>query len=165
MSGLPRSGKTTLARAIALEINAPIISLDAIRESLFDGGYIRRAEPFVRGVAEVMANSLMMSGTEVVIIDCCNITYAARERWRVAMIARCNWVVVSLPTTADECSQRCKCTSSNHLIPVIRAMDSQRDEFLPSEGTLHVVNGDVVTLSIGDESCPIGKLLRKLPLT
>ncbi len=36
VAGLPGSGKTTLARALAVELDLPLISKDTIKEALFD---------------------------------------------------------------------------------------------------------------------------------
>lgn len=76
--GLPRSGKTSWARATGF----PIVSPDAIRLALHGRAFEPLAEPFVWATARLMVRSLFLAGHETVVLDACNVTRARRDEWR-----------------------------------------------------------------------------------
>jgi len=99
MVGLPRSGKSTLAR----ELKHPIVCPDSIRLALHGQPFIGLAEPFVWAIAKVMVRSLFLSGHEQVILDATNVTRERRDAWRSRDWDR---VFVEVTTPLAECLQR-----------------------------------------------------------
>lgn len=75
--GLPRSGKTTWAKAQGL----PIVNPDSIRLALHGQPFVSSAEPFVWAIAKCMVRSLFLAGHEEVVLDATNTTVARREDW------------------------------------------------------------------------------------
>lgn len=76
--GLPRSGKSTWARAQGF----PIVNPDSIRLAMHGSAFIIQAEPFVWAVAQTMVKSLFLAGHETVILDATNTTAERRKMWK-----------------------------------------------------------------------------------
>lgn len=76
--GLPRSGKSTWARAQG----HPIVNPDAIRLALHGQRFFPPAEPMVWAVAHMMVRALFEAGHEIVILDACNVSHKRRDEWR-----------------------------------------------------------------------------------
>jgi predicted kinase len=81
MVGFPRSGKTTIATAIAASRHAPIVNPDNIRLALHGHQYIQQAEPFVWAIAHVMVRALFHT-YDTVVLDACNNTRKRRDEWK-----------------------------------------------------------------------------------
>jgi predicted kinase len=116
--GLPRSGKSTWARAQGY----PIVSPDNLRLALHGQAFIATAEPIVWAAARLMVASLFLSGHKVVILDACNVSRKRRAEW-LDKRWRCVYAVKA--TGADECVRRAKETGREEIIPVIRRMASE----------------------------------------
>ncbi len=82
MVGLPRSGKTTAARYISTQWQAPIVNPDAIRLALHGQAFYPQAEPMVWAIAKTMVRSLFLAGHDTVIVDACNNTKKRRAEWK-----------------------------------------------------------------------------------
>jgi predicted kinase len=83
MAGLPGSGKSSVAAALARELAAPIVSVDPIEAALWRAG-ISRGEPTGFAaylVAEAVADGVLALGQNV-IVDAVNAIEAARWQWR-----------------------------------------------------------------------------------
>jgi predicted kinase len=81
--GLPGTGKTTLARIVAGELEATYLRIDAIESALWRAG-IERAEPTGLAayvVAYAVAEGCLETGAAVV-VDAVNPVEAARAGWR-----------------------------------------------------------------------------------
>jgi predicted kinase len=76
--GLPRSGKTTWARAQGV----PVASPDAISRALHGQRFIGVAEPFVWAIAKLMVRALFLAGHPTVIVDATNTTQKRRDEWK-----------------------------------------------------------------------------------
>jgi predicted kinase len=81
MVGLPRSGKSTRAKALAGRYGAPMVNPDSIRLALHGRDYFGAAEPMVWAVAKTMARSLFIAGHKLVILDATNVTRQRRDEW------------------------------------------------------------------------------------
>lgn len=78
MCGLPRSGKTTLART--MEPEWVRVCPDEIRLAMYGKQFQARKEPLVWSAADLMARTLLVGGRAVV-IDATNTTRESRRPW------------------------------------------------------------------------------------
>lgn len=105
MCGLPRSGKSTVAKE--LEQGGYVrVCPDDIRRAIHGQQFYAPAEPMVWATAETMARALFIGGRNVV-IDATNVTKARRLRW--VMIARevgADVDIVMIETPKDVCLAR-----------------------------------------------------------
>lgn len=123
MVGLPRSGKSTVAR----KMGYPIVSPDAVRLGLHGFSFLREAEFMVWPLAVLMVKALFHAGHDVVILDATNHTKERRKFWSDAGPWALSYAMV--PTTKDTCLMRARteedmADSPNDfsLIPVIERM-------------------------------------------
>jgi predicted kinase len=82
VSGLPGSGKSTIADAIAKKLNVPIFSIDPIESSLLESGIKRSFETGLAAylVAKKLAAEQLKLGMSVV-IDAVSPVKEARDMW------------------------------------------------------------------------------------
>ena len=113
--GLPRSGKTTWAKAQG----CPIVNPDAIRLALHGQRYVGLAEPFVWAIATVMVRALFLAGHWRVVLDATSITQKRRDAWESDAWARVYHVI---DTPADVCRERALLAEDHEIIPVIDRM-------------------------------------------
>jgi len=86
--GLPGSGKTTIARALASQRSATYLRIDVIEQAMRASGVLAGAVgPAGYVVGNALAESNLALG-HVVIADCVNPVRESREGWR-ATAARC----------------------------------------------------------------------------
>jgi predicted kinase len=113
--GLPRSGKTTWARAQG----HPIVNPDAIRLALHGQRFEPLAEPFVWAIARVMVRSLFLAGHPVVLVDATNTTRKRRDEWQDPAWRR---EFMTLGLAADGCIRRARDAGDEAIVPVIERM-------------------------------------------
>ena len=115
--GLPRSGKSTWAKAQMQDHGIPIVNPDSIRLALHGQRFAGRAEPFVWAIAKTMVRSLFEAGHDLIILDATNITRKRRDEWQSS-----EWTTVFhvIGTTAEECLRRA--ADDEEIIPVIKRM-------------------------------------------
>jgi predicted kinase len=119
--GLPRSGKSTVMRAVSRIHGAPLVSPDEVRRVIHGTEFRREAESFVWGVVKTIVPALFEAGHSVVIVDACNVTRAARESWRCAQWRRVYANFMSV--TRAECLRRAVCCrASRGLMDAIESM-------------------------------------------
>jgi predicted kinase len=101
--GLPRSGKTTWARAYSKAQGVPIVNPDSVRLAIHGQRFIAEAEPFVWAVVKAMVNALFLAGHDEVIVDATNTTRKRRDDWKSP-----KWTTrfLVIPTSAEECVRR-----------------------------------------------------------
>lgn len=106
MVGLPRSGKSTRAKELSKELNAPIVEPDAIHKVLHGTPYREEANPMVWGLAKTMVRALFETGYDIVIVDACNNTHSRRLEWKdwSREIWYRDYVVID--TSHEECHRR-----------------------------------------------------------
>lgn len=115
MVGLPRSGKSTLAR----QFGFPIVSPDAIRLAIHGQRHLPSAEPVVWMTAKYMVKALFLAGHMHVVLDATSINAHQRAQWRSREWKTKVYVVETDP---DVCIQRAIDTDQLDLIPVINSM-------------------------------------------
>lgn len=131
MVGLPYSGKSTEAKKMSEEHNAPIVCPDTIRIAIHGCKFIPDAEWLVWGTAKVMVKALFLAGHDTVILDATNITKARRDEWRSK-----KWTGVwrIMETRKEECIERAKAWKDDVILPIIEKMAEQyeTDELMDS---------------------------------
>ncbi len=83
MSGLPASGKSSVADALGTTLPAPVLSVDPIEDAMWRAG-IERTQPTGYGayvVADALARRMLALGLTVV-IDAVNNVAPAQDQWR-----------------------------------------------------------------------------------
>ncbi len=129
MAGLPRSGKTTKARAMGF----PIVNPDAIRLALHGKRFYAPAEPLVWATAYLMVEALFRAGHDTVIVDATNGTFKRRSEWmnrydrpeyaeRPSVVELC-----VIPTGPVTCLERALAEGDDEIIPVIERMAREWD--------------------------------------
>lgn len=79
-SGLPGTGKTTIARLLAVRLGATYLRIDNIEQALRDNG-MREVGKTGYDIANALARSNLALGNQV-IADCVNPLAESREAWR-----------------------------------------------------------------------------------
>jgi predicted kinase len=79
LSGLPGTGKTTIARKLATELPAVYLRIDSIEQSLRGAGWSVEGEGY--SVAHAVAEDNLRLG-RIVIADCVNPWPLTRSEWR-----------------------------------------------------------------------------------
>jgi predicted kinase len=125
--GLPRSGKSTWARAQEL----PVVCPDAVRLALHGERFLGAAEPWVWLTVYTMARALFLAGHEAVIVDATNTTAKRRGEWAAQFpVAEVRLHVIG--TDPDTCKERALANGMPDLLPVIDRMAAQWDLPRPS---------------------------------
>jgi predicted kinase len=102
MSGLPGCGKSTIARLIAREVSATILSVDPIESAIYAAGLVRSFETGYAAylVAEAMACEQLTLGLTV-LIDAVNAEEEGKDLWRRLAVRNGAMLVIIEVTLAD----------------------------------------------------------------
>jgi predicted kinase len=119
--GLPRSGKSTWAKATEW----PIVNPDSIRLALHGQRFFGPAEPLVWAIAHLMVEALRLAGNEAVILDATNVQQKRRAEWEAAYPGALEYRLV--PTPPEVCIARAMAQNDAEIIPVIERMAQQWD--------------------------------------
>lgn len=123
MVGLPRSGKSTWAKASKSVHGAPIVNPDSIRLALHGCRFIKLAEPMVWAIAGIMVRALFLAGHSKVIVDGCHNTRKRRDRWLdPEWQTWFKWI----DTDQQTCLHRAELEKDTEIMPVI---DRMAEEF------------------------------------
>jgi len=128
--GLPRSGKTTWARAQG----HPIVNPDSIRLALHGERYLAPAEPFVWAIAYVMVDALFRAGHETVIVDATNGSAKRRSAW-VDRFPSVSFSLHVIDTAPSVCLARAATEGDSAIVPVIHRMAKEWDLPRPASWT------------------------------
>jgi predicted kinase len=124
MAGLPRAGKSTVARTFG----EPIVSPDAIRLALHGERFVASAEAFVWATAHLMVRALFKAGHPGVIVDATNVSQKRRDEWhRAAVNLSAEFEVHVIDTPPTECIRRARAEGDLEIIPVIERMELEWD--------------------------------------
>jgi predicted kinase len=116
MIGLPRSGKSTQAKAISKSNGAPIVSSDAIRMAVHGHRWWAPGEPQVWATTKLCVKALFSAGHEKVILDSTNLTQKYRSEWE-NFADKISYVYVK--TDPEICKIRARKADQADLLPVI----------------------------------------------
>ena len=132
MMGLPRSGKTTIARTLG----CPIVNPDMIRLAIHGKPFIPEAEGSVWAVAMLMVKYFFLMGHNTVVFDATNTTYVRRD----ALQSSC-WTTefYEINTHVEDCKKRAYDGNRLDLVPIITRMDEGYQFLTPSEDRHHPV--------------------------
>ena len=133
MVGLPRSGKTTVARGLGL----PIVNPDSVRLALHGQRFIPSAEPMVWAMVRVAAHALLMNHNTI-IIDACNQTFARRDewyKWASRLGYEMDIEVWEIPTTPDICIDRAVEAGDTQIAEIITKMANEYEPLGPFDST------------------------------
>lgn len=117
--GLPYSGKSTSAKIISKERNAPIVCPDCIRIALHGKKFIPDSEQFVWAIAKNMVKALFLAGHNTVILDATNTTEDRRKEW-ISSKWETKWLVCN--TKKEVCIERAKQFKDEDILPIIEKM-------------------------------------------
>lgn len=121
--GLPRSGKSTLAKTIMSNTGGAIVNRDTIRLVAHGHVFRQEAEPLITFIEDTMVRSLMTSETPCIIIDSTNTLPGFRNKWRnLAKIHEYTINFVCMRTGPVECIKRACDSNRSDLIPIIEKM-------------------------------------------
>lgn len=127
--GLPRSGKSTWAKAAG----HPIVNPDSIRLALHGQRFISEAEPFVWAIAKAMVRSLFLAGHDAVILDATNNTRKRRDEWKSK-----DWETIFkvIDTPDYQCVDRAIAEGNETILPVIERMSHEHEPLGDDERAL-----------------------------
>lgn len=130
MMGLPRSGKSTIARTLG----HPIVSPDAIRMVMYGQPLLVEREPEVWREASFMVDVLFQAGHETVVLDATNVTRHNRNFWLshedYGAQGPGKWEnhILIVSTPVEVCLDRARALGQDYLLPVIEAMSKSWTE-------------------------------------
>lgn len=120
LMGLPRSGKSTLAKVMSKEWRAPVVNRDSIRLALHGRRYEKLAEDIVRATAKLMVRALF-AYHDTVIVDETNLKRSTRDFWRDG-----EWdtAFLHVDTPLNVCIDRARKMNDEDIQPIIHKMYS-----------------------------------------
>jgi len=124
--GLPRSGKSTLAKTLG----HPIVNKDSIRLAMHGQKFLKEAEPWVHVLAKTMVEALFRAGHDTVTLDECNVTRKRRDEWANSDFWITKFLMVGTPE--EVCRQRALEQNDTSLLSVIDRM-SENFELLEDD--------------------------------
>ena len=153
LCGLPRSGKSTLAKWLSKKLSCPIVNPDSVRLAMHGKAFIPEAEPFVWATVGVMTRSLFLAGHQNVIVDATNTTRKRRDVWNAYrdMGFAVGWVDVSTPQHA--CRERAESGGRHDLVKIIDDMAAKFEPLEFDEGRF-VFPEEFNPRDPGDWVCP-----------
>lgn len=115
MVGLPRSGKSTIAKSLDI----PIVDTDSIRKALGVFPFIAESETVVWMIAKYMVRALFFAGHTEVVLDATNLTKQSRAEWKSNLY---DIVYYPVTTPVEVCIERAVKNEQYELIPIIERM-------------------------------------------
>jgi len=152
--GLPRSGKSTVARFLSKHLGAPVVNRDSIRLAMHGQRFAAAAEPLVKATATIMVKSLF-AYHDIVIVDETNLNYQTRDYW--SDVGHSDGKVrhvefLDIATPEELCIARARSLGDEQLIPVIERMAMYDDRLDYAHAWVLVNNGELKDLIMKAET-------------
>lgn len=143
MSGLPGSGKSTIAKTLAAEIGCVILSVDTIEHELREAG-VEQGQPIglaAYSVASLLADVQLGLGLTV-IVDAVNQHPDARQTWLDLAAKHCTPLRVIEVECSDLVLHRARLESREHDLPALSwsCVQELRSEWTPWTVTTEIVD-------------------------
>ncbi|MDQ2906755.1 MAG: AAA family ATPase [Ktedonobacteraceae bacterium] len=136
ISGLPGSGKSTVAESLAASLSVPIFSVDPIEASIIRSGLKRSFETGLAAylVAEALAEEQLKCGLSV-IIDAVNPVQEARDMWHnLVRTQNATLIIIECVLEREFHKERIESRIRNmHGIPEVtwEDVENRRKEYVP----------------------------------
>ena len=130
MVGLPRSGKSTIAKQLSEKTGYPIVNPDAVRLAVYGHRFWGPGERQVWATVYTMINALFNAGHSSIILDATNLNKEKRTDW-LKVADRLEYVVVDTDVTT--CHQRAMDDNMPDLVGVITSMNANWDPLVAGE--------------------------------
>ena len=127
MMGLPRSGKSTIAKSLG----HPIVNPDSIRLALHGRAFIFESEGFVWAIAMLMVRYFFLMGHNTVVFDATNTTFERRDE--INKINEWDTFFYEVKTDKAECLNRASKGGREDLMPIIERMEKDYQFLRPRE--------------------------------
>jgi predicted kinase len=136
LCGLAFSGKSTIARRVAAELGAELISYDAINAARgFDGGTVMDDSEWEKTglMAASTAHGLLASGRSVVVDDTFSHRFLRDRFAAVARVSEASFVLLFVDTPLDvieaRIAENARTGARHHIAPDVFAHHRERFEF------------------------------------
>ena len=126
MIGTARSGKSTICKSLAKELNATILTQDSFRLALYDKDHWNAGEAAVFAHVDVAARAMLINGTNIIIDE------TNTMEWRRVHWSRLGGKAFYVKTPLDLCVSRCD-PSNIGLIGAINRMHKNLESFDPRD--------------------------------
>lgn len=129
LRGLPRSGKSTVAKEYSESTGAVVVSRDSIRLALHGKPYVAELEDEVSRVERLMVQSLFYSGCRTIILDECFVERASIKNTLdyLAGSIPYSFTAKTIQVPAEVCIRRAISCDQEYLVPIILDMAKRFD--------------------------------------
>lgn len=129
LRGLPRSGKSTIAKERSERTGAVVISRDSIRLALHGKPYVAELEDEVSNIERLMIQSLFYSGCRTIILDECFVKRASIKHTLDYLTGSIpySFTTKTVQVPVEVCIRRAISCDQEYLVPVILDMAKRFD--------------------------------------
>lgn len=154
LMGLPRSGKSTIAKRILKHKGWPVVNPDSFRLAVHGTPYYGPAEKTVWANVDVAIRALFLAGHTHILLDATNVKRHLREAWNRL---GCNVLVyeVADARNKDLCVQRAAEGGRDDLVSVIEKMAEEYEPLEEDESKLSYI--DLPSVEIDFVISPMGE--------
>jgi predicted kinase len=149
LSGLPRSGKTTLVNRV-LEVDESYIkiSADNLRYILYGHRFFEGGEEFVWGARKVILKMLMQQNKNIIVDECNNGTARRQMLLSLAKLYEYQTTIIHINTDSNTCRDRAIKENDMEIIKIIDFMSGKfQDPTIEEANNLFTTYGDIKSIN------------------